>query len=448
MVRLIVDDAGQRKAFNVGEGRLSVGSGNEAKLKLTSPGVASVHIDIEVHGDKATLHPKPGVLAPHVLGRTVNGPVVLQHGVPVKIGSATLTVEYEGQAARPAPVAAAPQRGAVVARRRAGEDDEEGAEGRSRRSKSQGVPSWVWIAAGVPLIAGLGWFLIDKTLSKDSRNVEAASAPAYYGNAVEQMKLGQFQHAKLQLDRIPPDAQLDPTLAANIAKLRAEIDKLSATAEEEFKNASAGQAYFESQLKAFVSRYMAGKITSPEARVFLKRARYFREHWPSHPELDWVTRQESRFKAAIDLGKPPTYDDVAFEVESLTWASPRNYREAFAVATAFQTNAQGEDLTKIGALLADLQTKRAAWFKDRMEQARWEYEGKNEGKAIGELLAIVRFSGDASMEDQAADQFLRFGDMRAWLRGYRTNQPEAFEAVSKNRLIADFIRANPLDAKE
>src|SRR5687767_4166046 len=109
MVRLIVDDAGNRRAFNVGEGRLSIGSGTEAKLKLAASGVASVHVEVEVHGGKATLHPKPGVTPPQVLGRSVSGPVVLQHGVPVKVGGATVTVEYEGQATRPqvSPVGAA-----------------------------------------------------------------------------------------------------------------------------------------------------------------------------------------------------------------------------------------------------------------------------------------------------------------------------------------------------
>ena len=448
MVRLIVDDAGARRAFNVGEGRLSVGSGSEAKLKLTSPGVASVHVDIEVHGGKATLHPKPGVLAPHVLGRTVNGPVVLQHGVPIRIGSATVTVEYEGQPSKvPLTTSAggsAPQGAPAtpVARRRREQDDGDDTGG--RRARKQGLPSWVWIAVGVPLLAGVGWFVMSKTLSKESRNIEAASAPAYYNNAVDQMKFGQHLLAKEQLDRIPSDASLDPTLAANIARLRAEIDQRIAVSDIEMSNATAGRAYFDTQLKGFVERYMAGSISSPEARVFLKRARFFRERWPTHPEMDWVSRYEARFKAAIDLSKAPSFEDVAFEIESLTWSSPRNYREAFAVAAQFQAGAQGADVGKITALVEELGKKREDWFKDRLEQSRWHYERKEEGKAIGILLSVIRYSGVPAMEDKAAENFLLFGDMQSWLRGYRRNDPEGFEAISKHRLIAEFIRANPL----
>jgi hypothetical protein len=64
MVRLIVEDAGERRAFSVGEGRLTMGSAPEAKLQLSAMGVAGVHAEIEVHGGKATMHPKPGVTPP------------------------------------------------------------------------------------------------------------------------------------------------------------------------------------------------------------------------------------------------------------------------------------------------------------------------------------------------------------------------------------------------
>ena len=71
-----------------------MGSGSEAQLRLDSPGVAVLHADIEVRSGKATLHARPGVAAPQLFGRAVGAAFVLQHGVPVQIGGATLAAEY------------------------------------------------------------------------------------------------------------------------------------------------------------------------------------------------------------------------------------------------------------------------------------------------------------------------------------------------------------------
>ncbi len=440
MVRLIVDDAGNRRAFNVGEGRLSIGSGPEAKLMLSAPGIATVHAEIEVHGGKATLHPKPGVTPPQVLGRAANGPVVLQHGVPVKLGGATVTVEYEGQPAKVGPV----QRGGASAggvrsrRDSASEDDDERP---ARAPRKSGVPTWVWIAVGIPLLAGAGVFVMSNVLG-DSAGAGAASAHAYYVNAIDRKKNAQYPQALEQLARIPEGAVLEPKLAADVAALRKELETMIAQSDEQARNMMFGQQYFDTQLKGFVERYMSAQTTSAEARVFMRRAKYFREKWPTHTELDWVTRQEARFKGAIDLSKPPTFDDIKFEVGSLTWDHPANYREAFVVVNAFQASATGADAQNAAAFIVELEAKRSAWFTDRMEQARFHFERKEQSKSVGTVLSIIRFAGVESMEDAAADQLMRFGDMLPWFRGYRTNDPDGFAVVSKNRIIAEFLKEN------
>ncbi|MEO6709828.1 MAG: FHA domain-containing protein [Planctomycetota bacterium] len=445
MVRLIVDDAGNRRAFNVGEGRLSVGSGTEAKLKLASPGVASLHVDIEIHGGKATLHPKPGVTAPQLLGRAATGPVVLQHGVPVKIGGATVTVEYEGLPSKLQPVVPAAGPASRVQRR--GRDDEDEDKGAGRRPRKQGVPTWVWVAACVPIVAIGGWFISSKLLGKSGQNFSEASALADYNKALDEVKNSRFDAALKQLDQIPANAALDPALAARVAKLREDINVKVAEGNEYSRNEMDGQKYFSSQLENFVNNYMSGKITPSEARVFMKRAKYFRAKWPTHSQLAWINRQEERFKDAVDLTQPPTLDDIQFEVESLTWSHPRNYKEAFAVANAFQATASGPDVEKIAGFLHELDGKRKDWFKDRLEQARWHFDRKEEGLSIGVLLSIIRGAGDDAMADNAAERLLAYGDaekMASWLRGNRTNDPDGFAEVSKNRVIAAFLKTNKL----
>jgi len=444
MVRLIVDDAGSRRAFNVGEGRLSVGSGDEAKLKLSAHGVASLHVDIEIHGGKATLHPRPGVTAPHVLGRAANGPVVLQHGVPVKIGGASVTVEFEGLPSKldpkePKPVVRSGSRASD--RDRADRDDDDRP---ARHVRKQGTPVWIWVAVGLPVVGLVAWFVASKVLTGDSSRFGAASAQAYYLKSLDRYKNAQYEQASNELNLIPADAALDPTLAAQVAKLREDIKQRTTEAIEYSRNEMAGRTYFGTQLEAFVNQRMSGKITPSQARVFMKRARYFREKWPTHPELAWVARQEERFKNAIDLSKPPTFEDVAYEVETLTWSHPRNYKEAFEVARAFQANATGADAGKIAGFLKELEQKRAEWFTDRLEQARWHFDRDEKGKSIGVLLSIVRGAGDDAMADEAAERFMKFGDMESWLRGYRNSDPDGFNEIAKNRLIGAFVREHKL----
>lgn len=447
MVRLIVEDDGNRRAFNVGEGRLTVGSAPEAKLQLTAQGVAGVHADIEVHGGKATLHAKPGVMPPHVFGKAVHGPVVLQHGVPVKLGSATLTAELEGHATRAAKPAVA-RAGAAPARASKGRGDKadkDAEAGPGKKARKQALPSWVYIAVGLPVVALIGWLLSSVMLDRDARSTAEASAPAYVAKARTHVKDSQYPQALKELDRIPANSDLDAGFAAEVAQLRQEIELKIQEGNEYSKNNVAGQRYFDTQIKGFVERYMAGKISSQEARVFMKRAQYFREKWPNHPELEYISRQEARFKSAVDLSQPPTFEDIQFEVDSLTWSFPKKFDEAFELVRGFQAKADGENVQKANAFLGELEAKRTAWFQDRLEQARFHFDRKEDSKSVGVLLSVVLHAGDEKMADEAAQRLTQFGGFdESWLRGYRDQFPEDFAKVSKNRVIAAWMRDHPL----
>ncbi|HVS17659.1 MAG TPA: hypothetical protein VMT18_03580, partial [Planctomycetota bacterium] len=75
MTRLIVDDGGQRRAFKVQDGRLTVGAGPDATLRLQTGEVADLHLDLEVEGGRVTLRPRPGVTPPRVNGVPAAGAV-------------------------------------------------------------------------------------------------------------------------------------------------------------------------------------------------------------------------------------------------------------------------------------------------------------------------------------------------------------------------------------
>ena len=417
MLRLIVDDGGQQRAFSVGEGRLSVGSGAEAQLKLLASGVASVHVDIEVHAGKAILHPRPGVSAPQILGRAVSGPIVLQHGVPIQIGGAQLTAEYEGVLLPSSTTSA---------------------------TRAREIPTWAWIAAGIPLVGLCIWFASSRLLGRHPPSIHQVGAQADFALALDRFEHAQYEEARLRLEQISTAQVLEPELALKVEQLRAEVSKKLALSDETMRNEVAGKAYFTAQLEGFVKSYLSAEISSPKVRVFMKRARSFREKWPTHPELGWVTRQEERFKAAIDLSQPVTFEDIQFEIESLTWDHPRDYKQAFDVARAFRSSARADELSKIAALLEELEAKRADWFKERLEQARWNFERKEQGESIGILLSIIRGSGDEVMADDAAARLLKYGDMQTWLRDFRAKDPDGFAEFSKNRVIRAFMDEHKL----
>ncbi|HUR28197.1 MAG TPA: FHA domain-containing protein [Planctomycetota bacterium] len=426
MVRLLVDDDGNRRSFHIGEGRLSLGSGPEAKLALHAPGVASLHADIEVHGGKATLHPKPGVSAPQMQGRPANGPVVLQHGVPVRIGGATLTVEYDEASSKSG------------VRERFDQPVQEGRRD-ALRSARPPTPAWVFVAVGVPVIAIVGWFAASRLFGTST--VARASAFASYQKALERYRSAQYEQAAAELASISADARLDEALAAKVAQLREDVG--ARLAETPAASDVDAKRYFDSQLEGFLARHMPGPITTPEARVFLKRARRFRERWPTSPDLAWVERQEARIGAALDLAQPPTVEDVAFEVQSLTWSHPRDYAAAFEAARAFRATAAGDDVPRIAQLLLELEAERAAWFEERLARARSHFERKEQGESIGVLLSIVRGAGDETMADDAAARLLEFGsveELQTWLRGHQRNDPESFAKLEQNRVIAAFLR--------
>ena len=111
-------------------------------------------------------------------------------------------------------------------------------------------------------------------------------------------------------------------------------------AERDKKNAldrhnSVGTTFAQKKLRNYVDRYLAEDVDPPKARVFMDRAAEFKQRWPEHPERDWVERQERRFTTVVDMSLPPTWEDVSWKAESLTYAKPRDYQQAFAAIDAY-----------------------------------------------------------------------------------------------------------------
>jgi hypothetical protein len=435
MTRLIVDEGGKRRAFKIQDGRLTVGSGPDAALRLASGDVADLHLDLEVAGGRVTLRARPGVTAPAVDGRPAAGPLELAHGASVRIGCATLRVEYEGQAPAPVPAprpAAAPKRPkSVVESRRA----------RELHSSGRGLPGWAMALIVLAVVGAGGYFAARILTSKPTDNLGAA---ATFLRVHEDVKAGRIQAAADRMASIRRDG-LEPAVRVKYDEAAAALAAAQSEVGESIANIG-GNEYLQTQLRNFESQRLAGKAERPKVRVFLKRCAYFLERWPQHPEADWVRRMQERYGALYDPTSRTTYEDIAYEAETLTWANPRDYKQALEVVRRFaDEEASVDDRAKALALLDTLTAQRAEWFSDRMQQARYEYDKGQTGKSVAWLVMLIVYTGDEGMAAQAADQLVKFEGLAEWLRGYRTSQPDKYAVLRQQPALAAYIAAHKLE---
>jgi len=440
MTRLIVDDGGARRAFKLSEGRLTVGSGPGVTLRLGAEGVAEIHADLEFAGGKVRLLPRPGVVPPLVGGVPAKGAVELTHDAPVKIGGATLTVQYDD-----VPRAAAPGAGAlagVPARRSPDKAGRATPDVRSARRAPRsaplrsGLPGW-----GLALIllglAGLAVLLVPRILTSGpptDMGFEAALRVAR-----EALAEGDLERARQRIESVDSKT-LDAATRQEYDALLAEYEAARDDSDLTQRNMS-GNAYLQQQLKNFETNHLRGEAKRPQVRVFLKRCAEFKQRWPQHPEIEWVERMEQRFRPLAALDTPVEFDDIAFEAKALTWADPRDFRQAFELVQRFaDEQARPGERPKALTLLDELAVQRRKWFDDRMQQARWEYERDNPSRSVALLVMLIVHSGDPAMAEQAATELLRFEGIDEWLRAYARDQAEKYAELGRNPVIASYIR--------
>ena len=156
--------------------------------------------------------------------------------------------------------------------------------------------------------------------------------------------------------------------------------------------------------------------------------------------MDWVKRERDRFKGAVDLSAPLTFEDVAWEVEILTRAKPRDYTEALAALDELITTANDDDKKRAKILRAEVLVDRAEMHEENMVQAKRMFEYENdETKSISRLVWGVIGTGDETMSNEAASYLLKMPNCDAFLRGYRTTQPLVFERLAEHPMLKERI---------
>ena len=454
MARLIVEEDGRRRAFKVGEGIVTLGTGSEARLKLTAPDVAEVHAEVELRGGQILLRPRPGVLPPTVGGNPVQGETAVALGQEITLGSARVWVEDENAPSAPppraaAPAAASPSRGvASSASDRAVRREQAIAQARSQGSRSvvqrskprvqRGLPGSV-IAIFILVGAVVGFFVLYKVFMAGA-GAEISDPRATLNAVAGHIDDGHFDLALKKLDTLPAD--MDAEHRARAEDLRDQIDERSSAAERSVKNL-AGTQYYDTKLVKYENFYLQGKPTRAKARVFLKRCRYFKQTWPGHPKTDWVDRQERRLASVANLADPPVYEDVAWEIECLTRTNPRDYKASFGLLDAFIEDASGGELDAATELRNQMVTDREAYHLDRMQQADYEYNKQSDpGKAVLELVHLITKIGDEAKEDEAADILLKIPKVQDHLAGWKKYRPGEYEQLIRHPDVAAFVKEN------
>ena len=345
MAKLTLQENGETRRFKLSSGKLTIGSGEKATLKLASDDVAELHGQIEMGDEGAVLRVAKGVVPPRVKGSPIKSPYTLRGGQPVQIGSATITVEYdEGEG--PIEKKAAPRikRTEVAGRRATGAssvrsrsyaegDDGEGSRRRhsvERKSNPAGMIIGGLVAVGLIVVA---YFFITQT--SEGLSGEGFNYDVSYRRVERNMKPGgAIGSARSEIERMLEE---DITVAQRKdleAKL-AVLDERRAEAIEDARNTKANN-WFNERLKVFYDKFDAG-TSRPHARLFLKRAEWFLDTYPTHPEREWIERMiDSTVRDAAELGTPQTFDDLEVEAWGHAAKLPKDYVQAYEAIDEFE----------------------------------------------------------------------------------------------------------------
>ncbi len=330
-----------------------------------------------------------------------------------------------------------PTSSARPTRKRAGTGDAPERISRVRRTSSSGPPVIVIILGGLLVVGALGWgFMSGANAGGSARsNIDAARRVMEKGDSLPSVEI--------KLGLALADGNITKAERAEIEEVRKELNIRQADMLENERN-MVGTKYLDKKLKKYADKHLTGDPSHPQARVFMERCKIFRERWPTHPEMDWVDRNERRFASLVDLRVPPTWEDLSWKLDRLVLGQPKEYDKAFEALDQFDLTASGGDKTLAKNRRVVMIEERAAYHLDRMKQARFELETNEDRAACVQLLVYaIAYMGDDAMAAEAADYLLAMDNAAGHLRGYRNEWPLLWEEVVVQPSIAEYIRNTP-----
>lgn len=301
-----------------------------------------------------------------------------------------------------------------------------------RRPSSSGPPVIVIVLGGLLVVGALLYGFMSGAGS-------GAGAQTYIDAATRGIAKGDTTdsaNTKLKLAEQDPDLTKDHV--AQIKALREQFKIIDADLLLQASNA-VGTKYFQEKLVKYSDKHLSGEPGHPEARVFVERAQEFKNRWPSHPEMPWVDRNVGRFNGFVDLSKPPTWADMGWKLKRLVHGTPKDYAQAFSALDEFVLTASDTDKMLAGNRRGVMVEERAAYFLDRMQQARFEEENGNRAEAVRLLIYGIIYTGDRTLENEAAGYLLKQDNVSGHLKGYLQSRPLIWDRLKLHPVIADYI---------
>ena len=443
MSKLIVDDAGKQRAFRLGEGRLTVGSGEQDKLRLEAAGVVPGHLSLIVRGESISIDATAAV---ELGGEQLEGEHRWHGGQTLVVGEARLSFVSEGGGPKAPAGAKAPRRPSTTARTEGqaagGRRSTAGSSGRARtpraegdaprrragaasRARSQGgLPSWALPLGVVVLLGGtLGWWAL--------KGGGTPLAGAVLEQAAAQAQDGQLETARNVISKIDR-SKLSTELRTRYDEVQHLID-----ASKEGQSASQRRndalAWSQIPLQRFRTKYLDNEnVTSGQVRMWFENLEKFRSENPDLNTPTWteniageklvefLAETEAKFRDHPGRTGPPNLADAEWWIEYYTsggsdGTKDKLYAPAFAKLDEVAAVASAEDKLVVDELRSQLLADRTLYVEQRMARSKEFYERYLESNALSELqisaaalVDLIHQNRDAGIRNTAASVLIQF----------------------------------------
>ena len=438
MARLTLDEGGEVRRFKLSSGKLTFGSGEGATLKLSSEDVAERHGVIEMGPEGATLQLAKGVMPAKAGGAQISGSYLMKDGQAVSVGSAKLTVQYDEGEGPAKPKAAGTARRGSSARGKGGSGGGRVASSRRQQSKGPAIPAGV-VAGAVVLVLGIVVFMLLNQTSKGlaGENFDFTAEWNRYQRERQDDPVG----ARATLTQLAAE-QLTPDQRRMVEKAETIKDELMDELDDSVRNTGINP-WKDARLINYSESKWNPKGERPHARVFMNRAKWFVDEFPTHPDVDRVRRLMDRIGPVAELDSDDTLEDIRWEVWGLTAAEPKDFRGGFGAIDQFAATAAGPDATGAEQLRQELVTAEKEFYEEKLADAAVVYDRVTYPKkydpseAIDDMVRIIVCCQTEALRDDAAQRLLQITEFTpALLNGYKRSNP-ASQPFRYKRLLGE-----------
>ncbi len=492
MSKLIVDDAGNQRAFRLGEGRLTIGSGENDKLRLQAGGVEPGHLTLVVRGQSVSIDATAPV---ELAGEELVGEHRWHGGQTLAVGDARFSFVLEGDGPKAPAGARAPKRpatrevdeskaptsrrstaGSAVrstgvrssgGRSRASRSDEgdDGAPRRrgsaSSRARQQqgGLPSWAMPVGVIALLGGvLVWY---------SFKGGGAAQPAALLNQASsliddgQSKTARSVFAKLDRDKLSTDlkARYDEVEKKFEARL------LGKTAEKRMRDSIDWATL---NLTRFHSKYLENPLVQAgQVRMWFENLAQFREENPDTASTVWqenpsgkkllgeIAAIEAQFKDHPGRSGPANLDDARWWIEYYTSGGKggdgtKLYAPVLAKLDEVQAVSSELDAESVETLRSQVLADRTLYVEQKLARSKELFERYLVEDSLpvlqqsaAELVNLIHYNREAGIRNTAANALIKFPMdklQKQLLPSYEKHDPSKYASLMEVPQIAGLTK--------